>query len=100
MRGRFSIVFLTYVIALTASAFAAPREKAGMPSVRPLAVAAETKAEMARYGAVFSRGQSPVDSRWIHGGKQARCIEGTSRGTWRVPPEVKAALFFWGDRPS
>ena len=31
------------------------------PSVRPLAVAAETKAEMARYGAVFSRGQSPVD---------------------------------------
>ena len=32
------------------------------PSVRPLAVAEETKAEMARYGAVFSRGQSPVDS--------------------------------------
>ena len=32
------------------------------PSVRPPAVAEETKAEMARYGAVFSRGQSPVDS--------------------------------------
>ena len=32
------------------------------PSVRPLAVAEDTKAEMARYGAVFSRGQSPVDS--------------------------------------
>ena len=31
------------------------------PSVRPPAVAEETKAEMARYGAVFSRGQSPVD---------------------------------------
>jgi len=46
---RLSIVFLTYVIALTASAFAAPREKAGMPSVRPLAVVEETKAEMARY---------------------------------------------------
>ena len=45
---RLSIVFLTYVIALTASAFAAPREKAGMPSVRLLAVAEETKAEMAR----------------------------------------------------
>ena len=34
------------------------------PSVRPPAVAEETKAEMARYGAVFSRGQSPVDSNW------------------------------------
>ncbi len=43
-------------------AFAAPREKAGMPSVHPLAVAADTKAEIARYGAVFSRGQSPIDS--------------------------------------
>ena len=32
------------------------------PSVRPPAVAAETKAEMVRYGTVFSRGQSPVDS--------------------------------------
>ena len=62
MRMRLSIVFLTYVIALTASAFAAPREKAMALSVRPLAMAAETKAEMARYGAVFSRGQSPVDS--------------------------------------
>lgn len=31
------------------------------PSVRPLAVAEETKAEMARYVAVFSRGQSPLD---------------------------------------
>ena len=57
-------------------------------SVRPPAVAADTKAEMARYGAVFSRGQSPVDSRWIHGGKHARYMTGTSRGTWWVPPEV------------
>lgn len=32
------------------------------PSVRPPAVAEETKAEIARYGTVFSRGQSPVDS--------------------------------------
>ena len=31
------------------SAFAAPREKCAAPSVRPLAVAADTKAEMARY---------------------------------------------------
>ena len=88
MRMRLSIVFLTYVIALTASAFASPREKAMALSVRPLAMAADTKAEMARYGAVFSRGQSPVDSRWIHGGKHARYMVGTSRGAWWVPPEV------------
>ena len=43
---RLSIVFLTYVIALTASAFASPREKAMALSVRPLAMAAETKAEL------------------------------------------------------
>ena len=44
------------------------------------------------WGCVF-RGQSPVDSRWIHGGKHARYMAGTSRGAWWVPPEIKAALF-------
>ena len=59
-----------------------------VPSVRPPAGAEETKSEIARYGAVFSRGQSPVDSRWIHGGKHARYMAGTSQGAWWVPPEV------------
>ena len=58
MRMRLSIVFLTYVIALTASAFASPREKAMALSVRPLAVAADTKAEMRGMGLCF-HGDSP-----------------------------------------
>jgi len=62
MRLIATALFCAVIGLLGKEAFAAPRAKAGMPSVRPLAVAAEAKAEMARYGAVFSRGQSPVDS--------------------------------------
>ena len=46
---RSSIVFLTFLIALTVAAVAAPRENATTPSVHTLSVEAETKAEMARY---------------------------------------------------
>ena len=45
---RLSIAYLAYVVTLAAFAFAAPRENAAAPVVRPLAVA-ETEAEMARY---------------------------------------------------
>lgn len=43
------VVFLLLAVLLQAMVLAAPREKAAVPSVRPLAVATETKAEIARY---------------------------------------------------
>ena len=45
---RIKTVLLLMLAALSLSAFAAPRENAAAPVVRPLAVA-ETEAEMARY---------------------------------------------------
>ena len=42
------VVFLLLAVLLQAMVLAAPREKAAVPSVRPLAVATETKAEIAR----------------------------------------------------
>ncbi len=44
-----SIAALSFVVALTASAFAAPREKGPEPAVRAIAAPAEAKTEMARY---------------------------------------------------
>ena len=49
MRMYLSIVSLSFAVTLLAPAFAAPREKSAVSSVRSLAVSAETKAEMARY---------------------------------------------------
>ena len=50
------------------------------------------------WGCVFTGtvpGRFPVDPWWeaceVHGGYLPRYMVGTSRGTWRVPPEVKAA---------
>ena len=43
------IVLSLLLLAISQKVFAASREKAAVPLVRPLAVAAETKAEMARY---------------------------------------------------
>ena len=46
MRTSLSIASLAFAVVLSVSAFAAPCEKAAAQSVRPLAVAADTKAEM------------------------------------------------------
>ena len=62
MRLIATALFCAVIGLLGKEAFAAPRAKTVMLPVHPLAVAEETKAEIARYGAVFSRGQSPIDS--------------------------------------
>ena len=49
MRLIATALFCAVIGLLGKEAFAAPREKAGMPSVHLLAVAEETKAEMARW---------------------------------------------------
>ena len=49
MRKLLPIVSFVFTVAVSLSVSAAPRAKAGMPSVHPLAVAEETKAEMARW---------------------------------------------------
>ena len=46
MRKLLPIVSFVFTVAVSLSVSAAPREKAGMPSVRPLFVAADTTAEM------------------------------------------------------
>ena len=45
----FGISWLSFVVILSQPAVASQREKPAQPAVRALAVAAETKAEMARY---------------------------------------------------
>ena len=49
MMNLICVTLTCLVIVLSGSVFAALREKADMPSVCPLAVGAEAKAEMARY---------------------------------------------------
>ena len=49
MRKLLPLVSFVFTVAVSLSVFAAPREKAMALSVRPLAVAEETKADMARY---------------------------------------------------
>ena len=69
IRIRLDLLLLS--VALSLPAFAAQREKAGMPSVHPLAVAADTRAEMR--GGLAGTVPDRFVSNWRRGILPRRC---------------------------